>query len=270
MFSLHNHSIYSHDGHSTVFEMAQSAIKLNMKGFAVTDHIDLLLYEQRSIYDATKNCYNDVIKAKQTFGDKIKILMGAEIGEEIFNPQKAKEIRDIGEYDVFLASCHFIPTLSSEYNVAYADIPIWSNTKIKKMLDDYFDILLQTVKTTDFDVLAHLDYPIRYVNSIYKKNYDVTAHDGVIKEIFKIVIKKDKAIEVNTSNAVEHNAFLPNEYHVKMFKQLGGKYVTLGSDAHFCAKLCSGILEGKKLLKKCGFDDYYYFENHTPHPVSKL
>ncbi len=270
MFSLHNHSIYSHDGKSSILEFAKSAIELNMKGFAITDHVDLILYEQRDIYNATKNCYNDVLTAKKTYGDKIKILMGAEIGEEIFAPQNAKEIRSIGDFDVFLASCHFIPSLLGEYDVAYADIPMWSNKKIKRVLDEYFDILLQTVKTTDFDVLSHLDYPLRYINSVYKKGYDVSIHDSAVKDVFKTIIKKGKAIEVNTQGAVQFNAFLPNKYHILMYKELGGKYVTLGSDAHLCSNVSSGILEGKKLLKECGFDDYYYFENHTPYPVSKL
>ena len=76
MFSLHNHTIYSHDGFSTVDEIAQGAIAQNMKGVALTDHIDMLLFEQRHIYENTKKCYNDFLKAKEKYDGKIKILIG--------------------------------------------------------------------------------------------------------------------------------------------------------------------------------------------------
>ena len=270
MLSLHNHTIYSHDGFATVEEIAQGAIAQNMKGVGLTDHIDMLLFEQRHIYENTKKCYEDFLKVKEKYDGKLKILMGAEMGEEIFEPEKGALIRSIGEFDVFLASCHFVKSFGYEYDVCYTDIPMWSHQKIKRYLVDYFDILLRTVKETDFDVLSHLDYPLRYANAIYKKGYDVTVHDPVIKEILSIVAKKGKAIEVNTSNAVEMNVFLPGAYYVNMFKEVGGKYVTLGSDAHKVERLSSGIELGKKLLKDCGFDDYYYFEKRKPYKVSKL
>ncbi|MBO5851388.1 MAG: histidinol-phosphatase HisJ family protein [Clostridia bacterium] len=270
MISLHNHTIYSHDGHSTVNEIIESAIEKNMKAVALTDHIDMLLFEERNIYENAKSCYADFLKAKEKYDGKIKILMGAEMGEEIFEPEKAQKIRNIGEFDVFLASCHFVKSFGYEYDVCYADVPMWSHNKINRFLNDYFDILLKTVKETDFDVLSHLDYPLRYANAIYKKDYDTTKHDSVIKEILKIVAKKGKALEVNTKNGDDMGVFLPSTYYLNMFNEVGGKYVTLGSDAHFASRLLNGIEKGKKLLKDCGFDDYYYFEKRKPYPVSKL
>ena len=270
MVSLHNHTIYSHDGHSTVNEIVESAISKNMKAVGLSDHIDMLLFKERNIYENAQKCYNDFLVAKEKYGDKIKILMGAEMGEEIFEREKGQKIRDIGEFDYFLASCHFVKSFGYEYDVCYADIPMWSHQKINRFLNDYFDILLTTVKETDFDVLSHLDYPLRYANAIYKKNYDATVHDSVVKEILKIVAKKGKALEVNTKNGDDFGVFLPNAYYVNMFKEVGGKYVTLGSDAHFANRLTCGIEKGKKLLKDCGFNDYYYFEKRKPYPVSKL
>ena len=270
MLSLHNHTIYSHDGNSTVEEIVKSAISQNMKGVGLSDHIDMLLFEERHILENAKKCYKDFLTAKEKYGYKIKILMGAEMGEEIFEPEKAQKIRDIGEFDFFLASCHFVKSFGYEYDVCYADIPMWSHQKINRYLVDYFDILLATVKETDFDVLSHLDYPLRYANAIYKKDYDTTLHDSAIKEILTIIAKKGKAIEVNTKNADEMNVFLPGAYYLNMFKEVGGKYVTLGSDAHFANRLSDGIEKGKQLLKDCGFNDYYYFEKRKPYPVSKL
>ena len=48
------------------------------------------------------------------------------------------------------------------------------------------------------------------------------------------------------------------------FKELGGKYVTIGSDAHHYYDVGAGISEGLDAIKQAGFENVTYFENRTP------
>lgn len=50
----------------------------------------------------------------------------------------------------------------------------------------------------------------------------------------------------------------------KMYKALGGKLVTIGSDAHDTAFLGHGMNEALSMLKGIGFDSYTVFENRKP------
>ena len=61
---------------------------------------------------------------------------------------------------------------------------------------------------------------------------------------------------------------LPDQAQIKRFKELGGKYVTIGSESHCKEDVGKGIAEGIAIAKNCGFDSYTIFENHKPVLIS--
>ncbi len=269
MYNLHTHSIHSHDGKNTVDELCQEAIVKNLKGLAITDHIDLLLFKERDIYNQALLCRDDVIKAKEKYGDKLNVLFGLELGEEYYEPALADKMRSIEDVDVILGSLHFYKPLGYEYDLAYGDITIWSTNKIKETLSGYIGVLQTMAESYDFDVLSHITYPLRYINHRYKKGYDFTAHYNEIELLLKTIIKREKALELNTSNAKE-GFFMPDEDILKMYKALGGKLITLEADSHKKENIDNGLILGEELIKKCGFKEYYYYENRKPKIAKKL
>ena len=60
------------------------------------------------------------------------------------------------------------------------------------------------------------------------------------------------------------NDTLPNEYYLKLYHDMGGKYVTVGSDSHYKDKVCNNIDKGYDLLLKCGFTKFTIFEKRQP------
>ena len=87
----------------------------------------------------------------------------------------------------------------------------------------------------------------------------------MIQEILEIVIKDEKGIEVNTSS---HRYGLkdstPSRDILKLYKELGGKIITIGSDSHKIEHLGAYINEAKELLKELGFEYYCTFEKMEP------
>ncbi len=74
-----------------------------------------------------------------------------------------------------------------------------------------------------------------------------------------------KALEINTSGLfLALNETLPPESIVKRFKELGGEYITIGSDSHYHNKLGAGIEEGMALAKKCGFEYAAIYQKREP------
>lgn len=90
-------------------------------------------------------------------------------------------------------------------------------------------------------------------------------YEDIIKEIFATLIKNGKGIEINTSGLRQKiGKPLPDLYYVKMFREMGGEILTIGSDAHCTADLGKGINEGIEIAKQAGFDKVAFFKKRTP------
>ena len=51
-------------------------------------------------------------------------------------------------------------------------------------------------------------------------------------------------------------------------QELGGKYITLGTDSHSVDFVGKGIKEGIEVARKAGFTHYTIYENHKPIQIS--
>ena len=75
-------------------------------------------------------------------------------------------------------------------------------------------------------------------------------------------IKKEIALEVNTSG---YKTFLhnpnPSPAIIKRYRELGGKLITIGSDAHSPEYIGFHFEDVKKLLNSLGIHEYAIFEN---------
>ncbi len=101
----------------------------------------------------------------------------------------------------------------------------------------------------DFDALAHLTFLSKSPFNPEKVPIPYDAHRGILDEILKELVRKDKGLEMNTSGMDRGVGYLPGVEYFVRFRELGGRIVTVGSDAHtadrvgqYCAAAC-GILK---------------------------
>ena len=82
----------------------------------------------------------------------------------------------------------------------------------------------------DYSVLAHLDLIVRYDE---QGVYPFELVEDYIAEILKLASKVGKGIEINTSSwRYGLKDTQPSRAILKLYKDLGGKIITVGSDAH--------------------------------------
>ena len=113
-----------------------------------------------------------------------------------------------------------------------------------------------------------MTYPLRYIVGKYNIPVDLSKYKDKIDEALKLLAEKDTALEINTSGLRQKlNKTLPDENIVRRFKQLGGKMVTIGSDAHYAEHLGSGIETGMEIAKRCGFDCVTLFQSRHPFEI---
>lgn len=81
----------------------------------------------------------------------------------------------------------------------------------------------------------------------------------------RILIKNEIALEVNTGG-YKYGLGEPNPCAdiLKRYKELGGKLLTIGSDAHDPAYLAYEFSRLRELLISCGFSSYYIFKKRAP------
>ena len=76
----------------------------------------------------------------------------------------------------------------------------------------------------------------------------------------------EKGIELNTggfrSSTGQEN---PHRHILRRYRELGGRILTTGSDAHGPEHLAWMFSEARQLLLECGFTEYCYFQNREPH-----
>lgn len=264
---MHMHSDNSFDAENTVREMCLSAIEKGISTIAITDHMEApeIKLGDRSVFgnmikQITKSV-SDVEAAVEEFDGKLRVLKGIEIGEPMHEPKLTKKAMDLAGYDFVLASIHNVKDSEDFYYLEY------NESNVPDLLNKYFDELLDTALNADFDSLAHLTYPTRYIIQRTDINPELDKYSDVIESILKALVERDKALEINTSGLRTIGITMPDINIIKRFKELGGKYVTIGSDAHRVSDIGYGIEKGIEIAKTCGFDYFTVFENRKPELV---
>ena len=141
----------------------------------------------------------------------------------------------------------------------------YTNDNVNNLLERYFTQLYELAVDNRFDTLAHITYPLRYIIGNVTKEIKYDTYKQMIDEVLKVIIKNDKALEINTSGLRQKIGItLPSETIISRFKELGGKYITIGSDAHRWGDVGSGLETGYEIAEKCGFSYVTVFEKRQP------
>ena len=85
-------------------------------------------------------------------------------------------------------------------------------------------------------------------------------HSKLWDQVFQILIDGNKAIEINTRRLDLPSAVESLTVLYKRFKDLGGRYVTLGSDAHYPEHVGRRMQEAMAVARECNLQPVYFKE----------
>ncbi|HEX2986023.1 MAG TPA: histidinol-phosphatase HisJ family protein [Caproiciproducens sp.] len=255
----HVHSDCSRDGTDPTMMMCESAARLGLYALTVTDHCECNAYVSEAYDRSIRQSYFEARKAAAVFHDRLHVYAGVEIGQPMQDAAAAEDVLNSCEFDFALASVHNVKNLNDFYYLDYSKI------SLDDALNRYFDEIIETIEWGRFDSLAHLTYPWRYIVG----EHGMVIHDelylGKIDEILKLLIKKNKALEVNTSGFRQKlGKSMPDLPVLLHYHDLGGKLITLGSDAHRWADVGGGVEQGLALLRQAGFNHFTIYVRHQP------
>lgn len=250
----HVHSYYSFDSQQPIEEYLNKAIELSLDYFVLTDHCDLnYLGQGKDLYFNLKMQSEELNNLQSRF-PSIKILRGIEIG---YKPSEMKKINDIvknNHFDLINFSLH------ESDGIDYYLIEEFKKHGIQETLNLYFSKVLEAIQSfNDFDVLCHFDYGFKTAYLI-NNSLSIETYKEQITKIMKLIIKNKKALEIN----VKVQKYLPvahTRYILGLYKSLGGKYLTISSDAHQLKTYYENFDKYIKIIKEEGFKELTYFVN---------
>ncbi len=268
MFDNHTHTQYSGDipkGHgNTVHELCIAAIEKGLTSIAITDHFDI---------DGIRDGFfppldhdgvaRDIAEAREYFKGKLRVLHGIELGQATHMPDESRAQLKSRPYDIVLGSVHAVRGI---IDFADTDIASLAKNEYIALWEQYIGEMLDTIAFGDIDVLTHITYPKRYYLANKITDFPDIKNKGreYFEPILKSVIDSGLTLECNTSGLRQQmGECLPNEDLLRFYYELGGRDVTIGSDAHHACDVGANIGDALAMLKNIGFDRIACFENRN-------
>lgn len=253
MFDFHMHSKVSYDGHNTAREMAQAALAAGLKEICFTDHMDYERGRPKEELAFSVESYNAAYDGLEVPG--LTIRNGVEVGLTPWNAAEAGQDLSLRRYDFVIGSVHHVDDLDLYFE------PFWRGKTVPEAERRYFEEMLECVRLHDnFDVLGHMTYISKTAAHPARRLVPLEEYRDLIAAIMETLIAKGKGMEINTSGLDRVGDFLPGEAYLRLFKDLGGRIVTMGSDAHTTDRVGQHIGKAAAMLKEvfgyvCTFAD---------------
>ena len=266
----HTHTVFSSDSMYPMEDCIKDAISLGIEEICFTDHVD---YGIKDDWDdlrnnkATKKYFNvdydkyfsDLETLREKYKNQITIKNGLEFWIQKYNIEKYNKLFEKYPLDFIILSVHQIDD-KEFWNHSYQD----GKTE-KEYYEDYFNEIYYLVQNySNYCVLGHLDMMKRYDE---KDGYNpFVENKEIITKILKRVIADGKGIELNTSSIkYKLDDLMPSRDILKLYLELGGEVLTIGSDSHCKRDLKnSHIEELKQELRDIGFTKFCTFEKMKP------
>ena len=220
IFDSHIHTKFSADSKMTAAEVLTRAEELNL-GVVFTEHFDYGVTNDDGEFTFNPAAY--MSEYKNLRGDKVRL--GVEIGLRKVARAVNADFLAQADFDFVIGSIHLVDDLDIYYPEFYADKD--KATAYQK----YFQQMAEEIKLADFDALGHIDYICRaapYDNP----EIDYPTFKPLIDAVLKIVVERGKILELNTRRFDKSLAVEQLVPVYKKYRELGGRFVTIGSDAH--------------------------------------
>lgn len=234
----HLHSYFSPDSKQTPEQIVAAVRANNLRGFIVTDHVDIGHMPLTVDFDE----YFKVWNAVRAANPDLTIYIGLEVG---FDSRYADEIKKLIEplpLEYVVNSIHYIVDSDPyDHTNHYA-------MGREKAYAEYIDAVIQSLDAPyDFNTIGHFGYIERYAP--YPKTATAMEY-AMFKSAMDTVIKKAVArgvmFEENTSGG---ELCLPRADFLREYKKAGGRPPVLSSDAHTPDCIAHDFAKADKFIK---------------------
>jgi histidinol-phosphatase (PHP family) len=256
-FDYHIHSNYSADAHASMEDICRRAVEVGVPEIGFTEHYDLHPDEKPRDWLRLEPWLAELDRCRTKFSGQLQIRAGIEIGEPHLFKAEVESMLARAPFDYAIGSLHWVGRIAT-FNVAFFQRPAEEAFRL------YYEELERMTRSGGFDVLGHLDFPVRTAFGVYH-GYDPRSYETLIRPVLQNCIERGIALDVNTS-AMRKQArvLLPGLEILRWYAEMGGERVTLGSDAHRPEHVAAYLDMALEAIKAAGLRYLTRFERRQP------
>ena len=251
LFDTHLHCEFSCDSHMQLQQAMETAARQGI-GIVVTEHWD---------YDYPTNPDKFLFDRDAYFKNfepwrSATVLRGIEVGMQKHTAAADEKVGSDYSFDYVLGAIHCMGRKDIYEPVCYE-----GRTRAEAVEEFLDDTIYCLESHHNFDALAHIDYMCRYwpYQGAEQQLY-LEDNPAKFDRIFKLLIEGNKAFEINTRRLDDQEAIKSLLLIYKRFKALGGRYCTLGSDAHYCEHVGRRLQVALAIAKEAELQPVYFRE----------
>lgn len=272
----HVHTDFSDDSVFALEDVCALAIERGIDEICITDHVDYgvrpdwneyrrdpssaRIFEGKPSINVDYERYFPAIeRVRERFATDIAVKTGMEFGVQSHTANRFHALFEqfADNWDFIILSIHQVGN-EEFWNGTFQQ----SRTQAEYNMQYYEEMLRVVQSFDDWSVLGHLDLIKRYDQ--LGPWPDSNARD-IIAEILKEAIRRGKGIELNTSSIRYGLSDLtPSTQILRLYRDLGGRILTTGSDSHKPEHLGAHIPMMRERLKDIGFTEFCTFDHMEP------
>ena len=253
----HVHSDLSVEAYSSVDAVCERAVEIGLTEIVFTEHYDTEPADQGYGFYNYEKSRGAVDRTRERFIDRLSVKLGVEVDYQPVYETQIAEFLDGKAYDYVLGARHWL-------DGALIGHDYFEGKTEEESYERYFESVLPLVESGLFDVLAHIDLVKRHGTERYG-TFDVEKWIERIEPILGKLVEKDMGLEINTSGVRQApREPYPGVAVLKRFQELGGRILTIGSDAHRVEQVGVGLETGRRLTKEAGFTALTMFDRRKP------
>ena len=250
IFDSHIHSAASPDSEVPPEEVI-ATLKKRGYGCTFTEHIEYNADLEPFFCIDFEKYPKDYIKHKSD-----SVTLGVELS---LIPQAIELNRQHAanpDYDFVIGSIHVVDGLDLGANLDVTKE--WFSKWGEEAYLHFFKDSLEMIRTNEFfDSFGHIDYISRY-STLPEKNVLYDKYAKQYDELLMTLIERDKVLEFCTRRIGDESACKNLCKIYKRYKELGGCYVTIGSDAHVADQLGYKFDLAVDILNEIGLVPVYF------------
>ncbi|HEV8281747.1 MAG TPA: histidinol-phosphatase HisJ family protein [Candidatus Limnocylindrales bacterium] len=258
----HLHTDLSPDSDVPIDAFAAQAAERGIAEIAITDHVDFERGAPAYAFSTFAERERVVRDAAERWADQgVTIRFGVELTYDSSWEDDIREHLRRYPYDFTIGSWHDpIDSPFSDRHVAR-----WvAGKSLPEIVGPAFKEVVAAARSGLFDTLGHIDMVKRYLYPHVTPD-DLAGAPELYEPILEALVESGTSLEINTSglrHAVEET--YPSPAIVARFHELGGRAITIGSDAHRATQFAWALADGYDAAAAAGFDALAFRRGGAP------
>jgi histidinol-phosphatase (PHP family) len=248
----HLHTVRSPDANALLDAYCALAVQRGIAELAITDHVDFDPSMPAYGFSSFADRERDVRGAGERWADRgLAIRFGVEVTYDRRHEADIRAWLARHPHDYAIGSVHI--SEDSPYKAANVAAFV-AGRSLDRIVAPYFDEVIAAARSGLFDTIGHLDFVKRYLVPHVMPS-DLARAPELYEPVLTALVDSGTALEVNASGLrqVSRETY-PNAAIVARYRELGGRHVTIGSDAHRTEWFAYGLAEAYRLAAGAGFE----------------